>query len=172
MKIKHKLLSDYQYTTSDKKIFLIKSGTILEEFKYSVKGESIEIDKDIVNGNPQFFEVINWQSELLQYLKANKIPQPAQISKKLVPFIEDILLSSSGTTKEVIKEIIKEVEVFPRDIKEKEESLNKRESEINQMAFKLEEWENDLNKINTEITEWEASHWKMRRMNPPSAITD
>ena len=39
MKIKHKLLSDYQYITNDKKIFLIKSGTIIEEYLYKLKGE-------------------------------------------------------------------------------------------------------------------------------------
>mgnify|MGYP007047585087 FL=1 len=47
MKIKHKLLSDYQYTSPDKKIFLIKTGTILQNYIYNVKGEDVLLDRDI-----------------------------------------------------------------------------------------------------------------------------
>jgi DNA-directed RNA polymerase subunit beta len=53
MKIKHKLLSDYQYITPDKKIFLIKSGTIIEEYQYKLKGENIPRP-----GVPESFNVL------------------------------------------------------------------------------------------------------------------
>ena len=87
MKIKHKLLNDFQYISPDKKIFVLKSGTILEEYNYKVKSDIIPIDKDIVDNNPEFFEVVDWKAELMTFMKANKLPQPAQLGKKLIPFI-------------------------------------------------------------------------------------
>ena len=90
MKIKHKLLSDYQYITPDKKIFLIKSGTIIEEYQYKLKGENIPIDKDIVEANPQLFDPIDWKAELLTYMRAEKLPQPAQLGKKIIPFFIEV----------------------------------------------------------------------------------
>ena len=55
MKIKHKVVKEFQYLTPDKKIFILKVGTILDEYIYKVKNESINIDKDIIDNNPDFF---------------------------------------------------------------------------------------------------------------------
>ena len=94
MKVKHKLLSDFQYISPDKKIFVLKSGTILEEYNYKVKGEVIPVDRDIVDNNPEFFEAVDWKAELLSFMRVNKMPQPAQLGKKLIPFIEEMVLSA------------------------------------------------------------------------------
>ena len=61
MKIKHKLLADYQYVSEDKKIFLIKSGSILEDYVHSLKGEKIKIDRELVENNPDLFQLIDFQ---------------------------------------------------------------------------------------------------------------
>ena len=112
MKIKHKLLSDYQYLTPDKKIFILKSGTIINNYIYSIKDESIPIDKDIIDNNPDFFEVVDYKYELLAYLKSNKIPQPTQMHKKLLPFIEEMILTSINTNTSTISEDeLKEIEI-------------------------------------------------------------
>ena len=133
MRIKHKLLSDYQYTSVDKKIFLIKTGTIIEEYVYKLNGESIFIDKDIIQANPQIFSIIDWKMELLSYMKVNKMPQPAQLGKKLIPFIEEMVLStvsqSSGTKLDDSK--IKELE-------EKETKLFKEEQNIQRIKISFE----------------------------------
>lgn len=73
MKIKHKVIKEFQYLSPEKKIFILKTGTILEEYNYKVKSEIIQIDKDIIDNNPEFFEIIDWKAELLTYIKTNKI---------------------------------------------------------------------------------------------------
>ena len=72
MKLKHKLIKEFQYLGEDKKIIVLKVGTILEEYVYKLKSELIPIDKDIVDSNPDFFEIVEWRAELLSYLKSNK----------------------------------------------------------------------------------------------------
>jgi hypothetical protein len=171
MRIKHKLLSDYQYTTPDKKIFLIKSGTILEEYVYKVKNESIIIDRDIIDNNPDFFEVVDWKYELMNYLKIQKIPTPAQLHKKIVPFIEEMVLSSisqnsnSGPVVDEakVKELEwKEIDLNNREkrIKDKEEEMDirlkrveKRELDHKEELKSLDKKEDDLRERSRELTE-------------------
>ena len=73
MKIKHKVIKEFQYLSPDKKIFILNVGTILEEYNYRVKTEIIPIDRAIVDNNPSFFEVIDWKAELLTYIKTNTL---------------------------------------------------------------------------------------------------
>ena len=49
MKIKHKVIKEFQYLSPDKKIFILNVGTILEEYNYRVKTEIIPIDRDIID---------------------------------------------------------------------------------------------------------------------------
>ena len=146
MKIKHKLLSDYQYTTPDKKIFLIKSGTIIEEYLYKLKGENIPIDRDIVLANPQLFEVIDWKAELLSFMKVNKMPQPAQLGKKLIPFFEDMIMSSiqhdnPSMDPALMKDVERresELNTFKRDLDRRETDLDSRDRRIKDKEDELE----------------------------------
>jgi len=147
MKIKHKLLSDYQYTSPDKKIFLIKTGTIIEEYIYKLKGESIPIDKEIVEANPQLFDPIDWKVELLSFMRAEKMPQPAQLGKKLIPFFEDMIMSSiqqqSGPSMDpaLMKDVEKreaELNTFKRDLDRKESDLDSRERRIKDREDEIE----------------------------------
>jgi uncharacterized coiled-coil DUF342 family protein len=169
MKIKHKLLSDYQYVSPDKKIFLIKSGTIIEEFKYKLKGDTIPLDKEVIEMNPQIFEIIDWKAELLSFMRSEKMPQPAQLGKKLIPFIEDMILSSipqnSGPTMDESK--VKEIEWKETDlnnrerrIKDKEEEIDirlkrveKRESEHKEELKSLDKKEDELRTRSRDLTE-------------------
>lgn len=152
MKIKHKLISDYQYTTPDKKIFMIKSGTIIDEYVYRVKGESIIIDKEIVEANPQIFDPIDWKAELLSYMKVNKLPQPAQLGKKLIPFIEEMILSSisqNSTQGQIMDEYqIKEIERRERELNNRELRIKDKEEEIeirlNRVEKREESYKEDL----------------------------
>ena len=126
MKLKHKVIKDFQFLTDDKKILILKANTVLEEYVYSQKDEKVNIDKDIVDNNPEFFLEIDWKAELLSYLKTNKIPQPAVLSKKLIPFIDDMILGSlpeptSGSV--VDDEYVKELEQKDYDLNRKESRL-------------------------------------------------
>jgi hypothetical protein len=171
MKIKHKLLSDYQYITRDKKIFLIKSGTIIEEYLYKLKGENIPIDRDIVEANPQLFENIDWKSELISFMKSEKLPQPAQLGKKLIPFIDEMILSSIQTQhpsgpsmdESKVKELEwKEIDLGNRDkrVKDKEDELDirikrveKRELDHKEDLKSLDKKEDELRSKSRELTE-------------------
>lgn len=170
MKIKHKLLQDFQFVSSDKKIFVLKSGTVLEEYNYKLKGDVIPIDRQLVDSNPQFFEIIDWKSELLSFMKVNKIPQPSQLAKKLIPFFEEIVLSSiqgNPTTASIDESQIKELEWKEIDlnnrekrIKDKEEEIDirlkrieKRESDHKEELMILDKKEDDLRKRSRELTE-------------------
>jgi hypothetical protein len=111
MSIKHKVLKDFQFVTPDKKIIVLKAKTTLENYKYVTKNDSVSIERDVIDNNPDFFHVINWREELNAYIKQNKIPQPAILTKKLVPFIEEMfVVGQDSKTIEIPIEIEKVVE--------------------------------------------------------------
>jgi hypothetical protein len=147
MKIKHKLLSDYQYTTTDKKIFLIKSGTIIEEYLYKVKGENIPIDKAVVEANPQLFHPVDWKSEMLAYMKVQKFPTPTQFHKKLIPFIEEMVLSSiqqnSVPVNTVDESKLKDLEWKEIDLNSREKRIRDKEEEIDIRLKRVEKREEE-----------------------------
>jgi hypothetical protein len=141
MKLKHKVIKEFQFLTDDKKILILKINTVLEEYVYSQKDESIVIDKDIVDKNPEFFQEIDWRAELLSYLKTNKIPQSAVLSKKLFPFVEDLLKNNSVIKEEVIVNETKELE-----IKKREKKIISDEEDIEIRLKRLEKREEDYKK--------------------------
>lgn len=146
MKIKHKLLSDYQYLTPDKKIILIKSGAVLEEYNYKVKTDIIPIDKEIVDNNPQLFEIIDWKAELLTYIKTNKLPTPAVLTKKIVPFIEEMILSSISqqTGVKLDDSKIRELEQKETDLFSQEQGLNRQQVSIESKERILKDKEDEI----------------------------
>jgi hypothetical protein len=138
MKTKHKLINDFQYVSPEKKIFVLKSGTILEEYNYTQKGETTPIDKDIVDNNPEFFIVVDWKSELLSYMRVNKLPQPAQLGKKLIPFIEEMILSGMEKTDTTTNDSERTME-----FEQKETELFKREQVLERKMISLEQKEDE-----------------------------
>ena len=142
MKIKHKLLSDYQLITTENKIVLIKSGTIIENYTY----EGIEIDKSIIDSNTNYFEIMSWKNELIIFMKKSKIPQPAVLSKKLIPFIDDMILGAipeptSGVA--VDEEYVKELEQKDYDLNRKESRLADIEEDIEIRLSRIKKREDD-----------------------------
>lgn len=129
MKIKHKLLNDFQYVDSEKKIFTLKKGTVLEGYNYKTKTEQVLLDKDIIDSNPEYFQYIDWKLDFLGFIKTNKIPQPSQIHRKMLPFLEQFI--SEQTNKSIIIENVFDVSHFSVEmIKEKEDKLNNKEIEL------------------------------------------
>lgn len=153
MKLKHKVIKEFQFLTPDKKILILKVNTVLEEYVYSQKDESIVIDKDIVDNNPEFFQEVDWKAELLSYLKSNKIPQPAVLSKKLIPFIDEMILADvSETTGTVVDEdYVKELEQKEYDLSRKESRLSDIEEDIELRLSRIkkreEDYKEDLKKL-------------------------
>jgi len=147
MKIKHKVVKEFQYLSPDKKIFILKAGTILEEYNYKIKSDIIPIDKDIIDNNPEFFEIIDWKAELLTYIKANKLPTPAVLTKKLIPFIEEMVLSSiqQNTTKGTVvdESVVKELERKESDLNSREKRIKEKEDEIDIRIKRVEKREGE-----------------------------
>jgi len=169
MKIKHKVVKEFQYLSEDKKIFVLKAGTIIEEYNYKAKSETIAIDSAIIENNPEFFEIVDWKADLLAYIKANKLPTPAVLAKKLIPFFEDIVASSASQAAPAIVEdsLTKELDRKEADldsgdkgIKEKEDEieirlnrLDKRESEYKEDMKSLDEREDSIREKSRQLVE-------------------
>lgn len=147
MKIKHKVIKEFQYLSPDKKIFILKVGTILQEYNYTVKSEIIPIDKVIIDNNPEFFEVVDWKSELLVHMRANKFPTPTQFHKKLVPFIEEMVLSSiqqnSSPVNTIDESKLKDLEWKEIDLNSREKRIKDKEEEIEIRLKRVEKREDD-----------------------------
>jgi hypothetical protein len=153
MAIKHKVLKDFQLLTEDKKILILKAKTIIEDYKFKNKLETVSVPVDIIKNNPDYFSFIDWKEELQSYLKVNKIPHPAVITKKLVPFIETMMNQGNSTIKEVIVEkevfiekpmvvsddtLSIELEAKLKKIQLKESQLDKEISETNQKEIEID----------------------------------
>ena len=161
MKIKHKVIKEFQYLSPDKKIFILKVGTVLEEYNYKVKTEIIPIDKDIIDNNPEYFEIIDWKAELLTYIKTNKLPTPAVLTKKLIPFIEEMVLSTiqQNTKGKVVDDsVFKELERKEDDLNSREKRIKEKEDEIDIRLKRVEkregEYKNDLKLLDIKEDEW------------------
>jgi len=149
MNIKHKVVKEFQYLSPEKKIFVLKAGTILEKYDYKMKSEVIPIDREIVDNNPEFFEVIDWKSELLSYMRANKMPQPAQLGKKLIPFIEEMVLSSIQAAPAV--PLAGDSEKEEIGLSSREKKIREREEELETRLSRLEKRESELKKDMKEL---------------------
>jgi hypothetical protein len=147
MKIKHKVVKEFQYLSPDKKIFILKVGTILEEYNYKVKAEIVPIDRDIIDNNPEFFEVVDWKAELLTYIKANKLPTPAVLTKKLIPFIDEMVLSTmqqNVPVGNVVEEsVVRELERKEQDLNSREKRIKEKEDEIDIRLKRVEKREGE-----------------------------
>jgi uncharacterized protein (DUF3084 family) len=149
MKTKHKLTQDFQLLSDDKKIYVLKKGTILEEYLYKLKDISLKIDKDIIDNNPLYFDLIDWKTELLLYVKSSKLPTPAVLTKKLIPFIEDMILSSIQQVSTPLSDDRN------LELEQKESDLNRRDIKVNDRNLELEQKESGLNRRDLKINDKE-----------------
>jgi hypothetical protein len=145
MKIKHKVVKEFQYLSEDKKIFVLKAGTIIEEYNYKAKSETIAIDSAIIENNPEFFEIVDWKADLLAYIKANKLPTPAVLAKKLIPFFEEIVASSASQAAPVAVDdsLAKELNRKEADLDRRDRSIKEKEDEIDIRLKRLEKRESE-----------------------------
>lgn len=155
MTIKHKVLKDFQLITDDKKILILKAKTVIEDYKFKNKSETVSVPVDIIKNNPDYFSFIDWKEELQSYLKVNKIPQPAVITKKLVPFIETMMKDTDSIAKEIIveKEVIKEVIIEKPKVVEKivsDDSLSiELETKLKKIQLKESQLDKEIEEANT-----------------------
>lgn len=142
--MKHKVLKDFQLLI-DKKILILKTGTTLVDYKYITKMDTISVEKDVVDQNPDFFTIIDWKSELILYIKQNKLPQPSILSKKLIPFIEETFILNSKSDSSELESKIRKYDELETKLKDKEDklrdleiSLNKRERSMDKSIIDSE----------------------------------
>jgi hypothetical protein len=134
MDIKHKILKDFQLTTNDKKIVTLKAKTIIINYRYVTKTEDILLEQDVINNNAEFFQLIDWKDDLTVFLKQNDILPALTMSKKISPFIEEVLKNN----KEVIEinEVDNTLEIL---LDEKNNLIKKLETELKSHENKKEE---------------------------------
>jgi hypothetical protein len=168
MAIKHKVLKDFQLLTDDKKILILKAKTIIEDYKFKNKLETVSVPVDIIKNNPDYFSFIDWKEELQSYLKVNKIPQPAVITKKLVPFIETMMEQGNST----IKEIVVEKEVFIENTKVITDDSLSIELETKIKKIKLKENQLDKEIEETNAKEIEATNREKRAQELEKTYTE
>lgn len=146
MKIKHKLLNDFQYVDDEKKIITLKKGTILEDYLYKTKTERVFVDKEIVESNPDYFLFFDWKLDLLAHIKSNKIPQPSQIHKKILPFVEELMesISEESTTNTNVLYNEAVTEKLLDDLKEKEEKVISKSDQLQDLEEELKDKLRDI----------------------------
>ena len=145
MKVKHKVIKEFQYLSPDKKIFILKVGTILQDYTFNIKSEQIPIDIDIINNNPEFFELIDWKIELISFLKSEKIPQPAQIGKKIIPFFEELVMASIQHNSKISDpSLLREIEKKNNDINLLKIEIDNRDSELSYREKRIKDVEDEL----------------------------
>ena len=152
--MKHKVLKDFQLLI-DKKIIILKSGTTLIDYKYITKTDNISLEKEVVDQNPDFFTIIDWKTELLLYIKLNKLPQPSILSKKIIPFIEEnFIIDKPTTNSDELDRKIKKCEVLEKELKEelsdietKNKSLKMKIKEYSLKEEMLDKRERDMEKL-------------------------
>ena len=91
--MKYKVIKEFSLLDNNK-IILLKANTIINDFTIMVDSSIINITSDIINKNPEYFELVNWENELLIFLKKNKIPKPAIMVKQLKPWVEETFIDT------------------------------------------------------------------------------
>ena len=131
MAVKHKVLKDFQLLTNDKKIIVLKAKTVLEDYKYVTKNDNVLVEKDIIDNNPDFFSPIDWKEELNTYLRQNKISQPAVLTKKVVPFIEEMFVIQGEPNVTIVQEPSGDIIQKELELESKTKRLDIKESQLN-----------------------------------------
>lgn len=159
MKIKHKVIKEFQYLSPDKKIFILKVGTILQDYTFNIKSELIPIDIDIINNNPEFFELIDWKIELISFMKKEKIPQPAQIGKKLIPFFEELVMTSiQHNSKMTDPALLKDIEKKNNDLNLLKIEIDNKNLELSSRERRIKDREDELDVRNKKIEKIEGEY--------------
>lgn len=155
MNIKHKIVKDFQFLSEDKKIVILKAGVVIESYIYKSKSDEIKIDPDIVNSNPQYFLPVDWKQELISYMRQNKLPTPAILGKKLIPFIEEMFVIGSPVEKsndELESEYKNKLKLLSereadldREYRTKLRSISDKETDYEIRIKRLEKKESEIN---------------------------
>ena len=91
----YKLLKDFNYTTSDKKIMELKKGTTIdrkEGDEYIIKQgrqKEFTIECALVENNPDYFEKIDLKQRIIALLKKTKSKTMPKIASDVSKFLEE-----------------------------------------------------------------------------------
>ncbi len=79
----------------------------------------------------QSFELIDWKIELISFMKKEKIPQTSSIGKKLIPFFEELVMTSIQHNSKMTDTVLL------KDIEKKNNDLNLLKIEIDNKDLEL-----------------------------------
>lgn len=130
---KYKILKDFQLTTDDKKIVILKAKSYLIDYKYINKDINITMDPIVVENNPDYFQFIDFKTDFVIFLKTNKIAQPSIVAKKILPYIEENF-KTADTPSNSMKEVI----ILEQELAATKTELVKSHKEIGEMQSKFD----------------------------------
>lgn len=90
----YKLINDFQHTDSTGKIMVLKAGVLIERLEginyiFKLNKKEYKINKNIVESNPDYFERIDFETILVDYLKKNSKRPYKKIAEGITELIED-----------------------------------------------------------------------------------
>ena len=109
----YKVIKDFQFTNAEKKIDVLKVGSILtmdptsiEQYIFKKGNKEYLYDGDIIQNNPDFFEPVDWKNDLLVEIKRCKVKTPAVIFKAVTGYLDRYVFSKSILIPNEYKEIL------------------------------------------------------------------
>jgi hypothetical protein len=98
----YRVIQNFQFTTADKKIDVLKIGSILapdlsseEQYVFKKGTKEFLYDAQLIENNPEFFEAIDWRDDLLVEMKKCKMKTVAPMFKTVVNFLNNEILSKN-----------------------------------------------------------------------------
>jgi|ERR1035437_813186 hypothetical protein len=161
--MKHKVIKDYQHITADKRVVLIKAKSLIENYKVNIKGDIYKLDKDVIDANPELFLEIDWKADLLDYMKGNKVPSPAIVAKKLIPYIENTYLSKVKTETKIETKIVEKI--IQTDNTALDAEISKRQQLLDEVALTLSSRSNNLDNKEAELKQNERLYIEAKTQN-------
>ena len=171
MSIKHKVLQDFQFVQPGKKILILKAKTILEDYAYQTKTEVVIIPQSIVDSNPEFFSLIDWKMEFQSHIRALKLAQPAILAKKLIPFIETLLLDSNSSPTDN-SDISFQLTKKDEEIMTKDTEIKSKDKELSDIKKLLSSKENELVSQQNLIEDLEKRIKELESQNQENLVLD
>lgn len=107
------LKTDFQYTTNTGSIFTLKPGVQFERldnsnYQFKHERKTYKINKTVLENNPTFFELVNFETLLIDLLKKINSKPYKKKAEDIVELIEDnILADKELVDKDLLKESIK-----------------------------------------------------------------
>jgi hypothetical protein len=96
----YELIQDFHYTNSQKQISILKKGTrfdsLVDDFYlFKIGKVTYRLDKETVEGNPDYFKRVDLETLLADLIKKNKKATSPRLAKMIKDFFETHYLNNA-----------------------------------------------------------------------------